>query len=1341
VKVGGKMGFTSQYIIPNIYECDNIEEIQDDELYHYFIENISVNAIYESRYSFVLGKAGYGKSRLLRELFLNSIKDKKEAVLVDLKKFTPRTFNELIDSIQSLKAIDLVDESDIQTINNCCGYEFSLTTESEFTLYLDSLDEIAKRDIIVMYNIVQQFISDYPNAKIIIASRIEHFLKYEIYLKTKRFRLLKLVSFSGEQVVKYLEKNNVKPAALSKIMNLDLNLIRVPRYLKYLLDISNLDPGILDKMTDRKDVLENLIVERVNSSVSSIESRAIITVFSLLALSMEIKQTNQIDVDNLVDFFDNIDSEVCRRFFYKSSLDDLCNETILKQSDGYIHFEDSEIQEFLAARILSRQDNLKKVLFEFATDETGEEIYTSWFNTISYVLEYSPKLFIDIIKFLGTAKYKFNCDSYKLIERVSFNDYSNYEREMVADIIYAHYQELGHWIPYEVEKGISQICDERKILEFISGFEDIKRDSIIDFQRGNLLGFVNEYLTRSNENCNTDFVMKRIYELVLSFIDASDHSVVHRNAVDIIANYYSIEKLVEICSYIDLNDETVENTLIRNCSNVHPNEEYSIDLYMKFLGSPYLSSYKIIEAISKITTSAAFVYLLKSLLINTSSLSKVLSSTSDRWSADYKKIEIQSNVNGDLINCIEELITVVINDEDSLLYYAQCSKFFYHLIEIYDSECKNNTLNLIRKLEETKGSKNLYFHFLDLLIGISNDDNINGIIEWFSVGDSKEYYISTFLNNAYYKGHLNYEKYKHYSDIYLDSKDVLPTSNNKPENSIYYEFKKLLEPEARKYNINVFRYFIENIDGIDKGWTDEDCERLIMLALENIEGIDFNQLRIERSEGGSGFTFSSAIQWFGDSVLTLERLNFDLSKFRSKFIKFVALADRELTPVLIKWIGYLSPSEQSELAEEMIHAKDLRAFLYVSTTIEFLKKLNTVSDEIVDLLVFILNSEFVDEHSKIEIIEFIDQIKSDKLFLKKLYEKENDKIADAINRILVEKYDDAQAIKIRIKGITRYRKMFKKQPNSHSLSKLESEYRDLHFAFPLVKISCKYETEILSLLLDSFKAYKSNEQYYDYAQYIWKVVEIYYYRLIDIDPSLSLSRLHQTIIEMQNTKGVNIFLYSMKKIVNYQIKAKALTRNYSECVKFLNRNLKKETVVTTSDELKNIVIDVIEKDLRNWIENIGAYRMINDMKNKQEDLIQKTMVTQLQSYFYKRNIEVIIDREVNLLDNKRVDLIISYGFVGRVIVEIKRLDNPDLQSGKIESYLEKLEQYRNGFNSDHLVFLIIKINNRVKKLESKVEQVAEAIGKNNHSGLYVVGVDGILDNVNQLKRDCSYCPE
>jgi hypothetical protein len=162
--------------------------------------------------------------------------------------------------------------------------------------------------------------------------------------------------------------------------------------------------------------------------------------------------------------------------------------------------------------------------------------------------------------------------------------------------------------------------------------------------------------------------------------------------------------------------------------------------------------------------------------------------------------------------------------------------------------------------------------------------------------------------------------------------------------------------------------------------------------------------------------------------------------------------------------------------------------------------------------------------------------------------------------------------------------------------------------------------------------------------------------------------------------------------------------------------------IATPHDLYEKVKDVIDTDLRRWVESEGAYSFIvgdtvfDAKKQTYENLIQKTIKTQIENAFLKRGFEAVnIIREPQLLDDKRTDFLIFYGFIGPILVEIKLSTSKDLVGSQktlqSKPSYKSLSQYMNGYNAHFGVFLVFDNKKRTKrsdKWETHFEKIRNA---------------------------------
>jgi len=119
-------------------------------------------------------------------------------------------------------------------------------------------------------------------------------------------------------------------------------------------------------------------------------------------------------------------------------------------------------------------------------------------------------------------------------------------------------------------------------------------------------------------------------------------------------------------------------------------------------------------------------------------------------------------------------------------------------------------------------------------------------------------------------------------------------------------------------------------------------------------------------------------------------------------------------------------------------------------------------------------------------------------------------------------------------------------------------------------------------------------------------------------------------------------------------------KNIAEAVQQCNEALRyREMGINNSRDLAQHIRDAFETDLARWIEAEGAYEILDTSKvfktkiQQYEKLVQKTLKSQIENIILKRGFQVDVLREPQLLDEKRTDLLIRYGFAGPVIVEVK----------------------------------------------------------------------------------------
>jgi hypothetical protein len=274
----------------------------------------------------------------------------------------------------------------------------------------------------------------------------------------------------------------------------------------------------------------------------------------------------------------------------------------------------------------------------------------------------------------------------------------------------------------------------------------------------------------------------------------------------------------------------------------------------------------------------------------------------------------------------------------------------------------------------------------------------------------------------------------------------------------------------------------------------------------------------------------------------------------------------------------------------------------------------------------------------------------------------------------------------------------------------------------------KYYKYYIELLKFTLELQSKDNRYKKYYEYVVSIVSEYFQKLIYQDALLQIKELEKLIKRFGKINGIDFIKQKVFEIKSKYLQEIRLVSSMNASVNKYNEVKQKSYLkIASSEDLLFVIKDIIEKDIQNWVEQEGAYKFISKVR-QQEDLIQKTIKTQIENGLLKRGFrkhEVYIRREEQLLDDKRTDFVISYGYVGSVLIEIKLTKNSEVNSPKASNdYRKKLIKYVEGTHSDYGIFLIFQTtkDNQWKLIEPKVSKIYE-----NDDNIYVLGYNCYRD--------------
>lgn len=311
-----------KYIKPNIKIYNSIKELSESSNESYFFfEKTEFDKIYDLKQFFVVSEPGFGKSRCLKELALNSCIDGGIGIFVDLKKINiGQTIEDFINNVDQI----LNKSENVDNIKNSFKTDNSkLLNSKKIIVCLDALDEVKGDNFSAVVSELKLFISKFNNVKICISCRKNYILNWKNWFLDLDFRYVKINLFDPEQTVDYLISSGVEDSNAKEIVDVvrvggRYSIIQIPRYLEILLDISSKSgsSGLSKLATLSKGELFDIFIDKkIDLEVEKTENRdsqkeLIKSVLGKLALIMEIYQTNSIKKEELMIFFDDIKSNL-----------------------------------------------------------------------------------------------------------------------------------------------------------------------------------------------------------------------------------------------------------------------------------------------------------------------------------------------------------------------------------------------------------------------------------------------------------------------------------------------------------------------------------------------------------------------------------------------------------------------------------------------------------------------------------------------------------------------------------------------------------------------------------------------------------------------------------------------------------------------------------------------------------------------------------------------------------------------------------------------------------------------------------------------------------------------
>lgn len=1241
----------------------------------------------------VLAEPGFGKTELLNQIVSEGKNHGKKTVFIDCKKIFVCKISSYVSERTEAKDID-------ENVIVC----------------FDALDEIRYDDFSNTINEIKTFLADNPKATAIISCRKHFYEKHSGVFDESDFQFIRIFPFSFEQIKQFLRKNSDSHISIDKIMDtLSIRrsdtIVQVPRYLGLFSDyIKEKQIEEIESMT-KAELFEYFIYSKLKiegKKLKGIEKdyfkEVYKNVLEKLALIMEIYQTNILKKEELITFFDEIKSNLILTMQDRITLGMFLNKSVLKSSEDIIEFENTEFQEYLAAKEISRLGKNKRIIFELAIEPEIKEIKPSWFNTLQFLIDINISLLKPLIEFNKNSPNRITEDEdyHRLLTNVNVTRLNTTEREAIFCQIFNYYQNSGRWIDWIIARNLSYYYVNSHGKYIKESYDEAMKETDDERKQVQLsnISTVVDFIQELDgfDTTTSDFWKNKLIEFANK---CPEYQVLSRIAVSSLSSFNDDSVIGKIKNVWLKGDKLAKDSFLTFCKEVNPNHPESINHFIKGILSNSIYARYGIWSISEKNS-------IKKLLTEFNANNDFLYGFLDRESifddGDNQIVENIGNVYDDEIgNLLHGLIIKAYKSKmDS--YKAEHSKFLPNIAKLLKEKNKEYLFKLIDDIEEDDFF-HLTFYMSDVFANLIEINQVKKFINSFSDKNNAFSMLNAIKGKNIENAQKIYEEGRKYiPEIYNEYEKSINHQSKKYDSRIdvYAEFKKKLSPVP--VNL-VFDFYLKNKEYLDTKIKDEEKNKLKKLVKDTVlDKFDPGKQELtirEKREGSISYTTHSWIRIYPDCLRIASHLGINLSKYRKNIINFIPFAMDSDLDFIFKVVPHITQTEIKSLLKVYKEKNDDLWRFHPESLINAAETYN-LREAAPILRDFVKEKEF-DIYVREKALKIADFLNSDPDFLKsifKFYSKSKDngikRLAIIANSILIENHEDKDAISWRFDQLVKRAFPFEDDYNYEgvrSISPEESELRNQEFANPLLKLKKpEFEDKFLNLLKKSFDIYKK-PNHKRYATYLWEIVCAYFDNRKEEKSYKPLQKLESAVSELSNEAGMNWFGYKLAELKKSYLSYVGKPNSIAECIKKYNQLKEQQYLdISTSYDLKEKIIEILDTDLRRWIEGEGAYSFIVDERIRKqrrqnyEDFIQKTIKTQIENALLKRGFkEYDIIREPQLLSNKRVDFIISYGLAGTVLLELKLTTNDDIgprtNLEKQDSF-ESMDIYMKGYKAD-----------------------------------------------------------
>lgn len=1266
----------NNYITPQIVKYKNVDDLLKNSNSSYSLfdteELLSIDKLLQENFICIVGEPGIGKSRLVKEIKM-LISEKSDL-------FTASKFK--LEDVRK-------------------GIEYCI---------IDALDEVEGNLFFNTLLSIKQYKEANQDVKLILTCRKHYVASYaKHFTACNNLMFIELCRLSDMEVMKIIDEisvttqtNVIKSSKLKK-------LLTIPRYLTFLLkheeqnggcsNISELFEYIIESsiqtaISARKDII-------MNESIKIIIQR----VLEKVAFIMEISRKDQISKDELYTIIDGIKGNMAH--ILVANFDLLFFQSrILKDTNGSLQFENTELQEYLAAKELCRQDNIESVLYAVAVQKNLKHIYPNWYDVIphiSYTKDRSYS-FINIIKLIVSYESNFENELFEsLLRYIDSSIYSHQQKEELFSILLKHYLHVPIYIKWKSPiLNLMQECHTSSCNYMLM----LPVEQLNKIQLANICAIL-EVIGQENKLDK----------------DLSDHWIVV--AKDLMQTGDNENQLAALNFYSTLNDDKELISLSTSYSSFKKNvkEKYlevtgysrltNHDVVNCWLDSCYESNPYALNAVLCIEDPSLMIYVYEK-IINDNKLREFFEPKGTlcvffdlhlkvqfyiAWDKDHKSNTIMTKIIAFFMkyhlytthNEINKIVKQILLNEETGSIFPQCFDKAWDLegilrridAELIDAELISSLDKLLSELEIESWRVN---NILTTLINkIRNDE-------------AKKTSIPEYI-----------ERFKKTFEQWDKNSEEAEENLNLKIQPLIEAYKSLSAPDVSEFNKYEAAFELsKNIDFLQQ----QDPQPIVDVIAKFFDNIDLDEMRLQK-ETDTSFSlptyliitpyYVKAMYHLGvNDILTINRVV--LAKTLPIVCRTTNFDAQEIKEIYKSVIGGITENEKSELVEWWKSRED--DFMNISSE----DILTCITDYGIDALSYKLE-EYIEQY--IDNQDHSNRIAASKALAliaegycnwdikkyKEVFDTLEDDSIESIkmqcNAIMIEKYQDPKAITWRIEYLRNnvVKTLHNETGHMRAISLAESEIISsnpiMFRCFTGIKEDERFTRQMFDLF-DFGLSLCTKPDTQEYSSYLLNQIYLFF---VNADKINYISELRKKV-EMINAKKVsylaNNIMYNAEMIYlnKDKITIDKAIKQYNKCIE------ESHLEIRNNGDLKRYFTQIYS-EVQKEIQDQGIYSLVRQ-ETLSEDFIQRELKNTIINKCCQMGLEAVqVDREVALQDNKRTDILIRYGLCNPIMIELKLLHNNEIQSkNKRQEYKSKFIKYTNATNACLSVFWIFDVHKK-----------------------------------------------